>query len=142
MRVPRLQPDPLGIPRNPFQVYLLCLAIAAGIPLLFGVPTAGSLEASLPRFQVVIWGLMLVLGSSTTLVGMYWPGHPASGLLIKRTGLVSVGSAAFVYTSVLVLYFGVRAGLVIVYTLGFAVACFVQAHYINRHIKAVIKATP
>jgi hypothetical protein len=138
MRRPHLRPDPLGIPRNPFQVYLLCLAILSGGLLAFGVTTSGSIEDSLPTFYATSWGLMLVFGSAAALAGMFWPGDPMTGLVVKRSGLVAVGIAATVYVVVLVLFFGMRASLAAGVTLGFAYACFWQVHQINRHIRAVI----
>lgn len=141
LRTYRLKPDPLGIPRNPLAVYLLGLCIVAGIPLLFGVTTAGSLEAALVPWVVHAWGAMLVFGGTSTLLGMYWVGDARDGLLLKRVGMLTLTLASTAYTMAIMRHFGVRGLFPGGIVAGFAVACYVQFRVINNRVRAIIDLT-
>lgn len=129
--------DPLEASRHPFETYLLTLAAVSGIPLLFGQVNSGSIEAALPPVMVAFWGSMLVLGSSLALVGLYWRGRPATGLLMERSGLVGVGGSSLIYAVVLIPngFQGLFSACV---TAGFGLACFTQARRIGRRIDTAI----
>lgn len=118
--------DPFRVGRHPFERYLLLLAIVGTVPLLVGEPTSGSIEASLPLWVVLSWGVLLVLGCSTALVGVYWPLRepitPASfvqSLFLERLGLAMVYPTALVYAAIIVLATGWQGVLVASLVAGF-----------------------
>lgn len=137
----RLKADPLGEPRNPLAVYLLSLCCISGISLLVGVSTSGSIEAELPFAAARLWGAMLTLGAGSTLLGMFWQGDQRTGLLIKRTGLLTLSIAAFIYAAVIIAAVGLDGAFVCGIVVGFGVATAVQFVRINRRVHQIIQAS-
>lgn len=131
--------DPLRSGRHPFQIYLLALCIVSAVPLIFGRFTAGSIEETLPEWLVVSWGLMLFGGAAAGLIGSYWRGDYADGLTIERVGLAAVGSAAAVYSVVIVATGGIPRLLAAAIILGFGLCCLRRARDIGRIIRAAIR---
>lgn len=138
----KFKPDPMGQPRNGLVIYLLVIAVMSGLGFLSGTPTAGSIEAELPPLARYAWGAMLTVGAAGALTGMFWPGDPRTGLLVKRFGFVSLVFAALVYGTVLWASAGVRAFLVWGSVYGFAMACAERAWRVDQMIKRVIQETP
>jgi hypothetical protein len=138
-RILALKPDPLGHPRNPLAVYLLCLCFVSGLVTLFGPSASGALESALHTWVVHVWGAALVHGSGATLTGMYWPGDVRTGLLMKRMGMFSLMVAATMYSVVIVGTIGTGGILTGGIVFGFAVACAVQYKVINERIRAIIR---
>lgn len=136
----RLKPDPLGEPRNPFQVYLLALATISGVAQLIGQTTTRSVESELPYTSQVAWAIMLVIGSTTALAGMYWQGDRRTGLVLKRLGFVSLASASIIYGTILLVGFGLGASLVALTVYGFAAVCCERAWQVHRYIRGQIRA--
>jgi hypothetical protein len=136
-----LKGDPLGVPRNPLAIYLLLLAAVSGLGTVVGITTSGVVEDNTPTAAALAWGTILCLGSTATLVGMFWQGDDRTGLVLKRSGMFSVAAAAFMYGGILALGIGTAglfAGGVVI---GFGLACAVQFHLINKRIHAIIKLT-
>jgi hypothetical protein len=136
-----LKPDPLGIPRNPLAVYLLCLCFLSGLMTLLGPSASGSMEAALHPWIVLVWGASLVHGSGATLTGMFWPGDPRTGLLLKRMGMFALMVASGLYAGTMVVYQGAGGILSAGIIAGFGAACAVQYKVINDRIKAIIILT-
>lgn len=134
-----LKPDPIGEARNPLAVYLLLLALISGVGLLLGTPTAGSIEATLPVWASKTWGGFLTVGGGCVLAGMYWPGDPRTGLVVKRFGFLALIVASSIYALVLLLAIGINAFLVAGIVLGFGVACTLQYLRVNRRIMKIRK---
>lgn len=137
-----MKPDPMGERRNPFQVYLLCLAVMTGVTsLLPGESTAGSTERFLSDKGLYLFGALLTVGSVLTLAGMYWQGDARDGLLMKRLGLMIVAAMCEIYALIVVAYFHL-AGLSFALALaGFGYAAGVQCRHVHRHIKYLIWRT-
>lgn len=142
MKVPkiRLGADPMG-ERNPFQVYMLLLSLLSGFTtLLADVPaTTGSIEYYLNRWEEIVWATLLILGSASTLVGMFWYGTERDALLVKRLGLTTLSVPLAVYAFVLVGRFGWSSLSIALAILGFAGAAFVQAWRVNKAINRAIQ---
>lgn len=134
-----LRPDPLGVPRNAFQVYLLIVVWVSGTGALLGFTTSGVAEQTLHEWARMTWAGFLVVGSTAVLLGMFWPGDNAlSGLLFKRFGLVALMFASAVYGFAVAIVSGLGGMLVVGTTLGFAVACAVTAHRVNQRVHEII----
>ena len=88
--------DPLYSQRNPHQFFLLVLSVVAAVGLVEGATGSLVLDEALDQHAVIIWGLCLLIGSVTALVGMWWP-RTYVGLLIERAGLAVVATAAGLY---------------------------------------------
>lgn len=137
-----MKPDPLGVPRNPLAIYLLLLAAISGLGMVIGVTTARAIEDSVDPLVAITWGTILFLGSSVTLIGMFWQGDVRTGLVMKRTGMFSVGVASMVYGVIVLWTIGVGGTFAAGTVMGFGAACFVQFHAINKRIHQIIELTP
>lgn len=136
-----LKADPLGVPRNPLAIYLLLLALVSGVATLSGSAPSLAISKTLSELGARTWGAVLVGGSLSTLVGMFWQGKVTTGLLLKRLGMFVLALASALLAVVMVVGFG-YGGLVSAFTyLGFSVACGVQYHNLNERVRAIIAMT-
>ena len=133
-----MQPDPLGLPRNPFHVFLIAITFLNGLALVFGVSTSLTLEAELVSLLERCYGFLLAVGSLGVLVGMYWPGDPRDGLLAKRSGYVALCVASLIYAYATVNRFGVNGVLLGSICLAFSAICGWYAWQIGRIVKGAI----
>lgn len=136
-----IKEDPLGVPRNPLAVYLLIICFVSGLGMATGNTTARAVEEGVDPLIGFLWGLILLLGSGVTLVGMYWPWDVRPGLLLKRTGMFCTGVAAIIYGCIVALTMGTEGLLAGGTIVGFGVACFTQFAIINRRIHSIIDVT-
>lgn len=133
-----LKPDPLGLPRNPLAVYLLCVAFVSGLSSALGFGTSRSID-DLPHSVSLTWGTVLALGSAAALTGMFWQGDPRTGLVVKRFGYIALTFASLIYATVLVATFLPGAFMVAFFVYGFAAACAYRALVVNRAIRLIIE---
>jgi len=133
--------DPLEAGRHPFQTFMLLLAFVSSLPLIFGEPTAKSVEAALPAWAAYSWGMSLVIGSGMALIGSYWPREQyATALTLERIGLGFTGMAAIIYALLILVVtqvdptFGLASGII----LGFGVACIKRARDIGKIIRRAL----
>lgn len=136
-----MKPDPMGESRNPLAIYLLCLCFISGALILVGMDTSRSIEDSLNPTLVLVWGGVLVFGSSLTLGGLFWQGDPRTGLVMKRVGLLSLAVAAVIYAGVIVWAFRVASIFPAGIVLGFGAACFLQYRKVSGRIRQIIRIT-
>lgn len=123
--------------RHPFELFLLALAFASGLPALIGAtPEPGSIEAALPSWGAFLWSLTLVVGSGSALVGIYLRDR-ATGLIVEQLGLAFVGVAAVVYSGIILYVIGVGALFSAGITFAFGVSCLVRWRDIQNIIDAV-----
>lgn len=136
----KLKPNPTLVERNPFQVYLLMLATFSGFTSLSTeVPsTSGSVANYLDGWHQVVWSSMLILGSVTCLVGMYWQGDIRDGLLFKRFGLTVLCVPVFIYGLIILVTYGISGLTVCLIIWGFSVASGLQAWRVNKQVRLSI----
>jgi len=132
--------NPLLAGRHPFQIYLLMLCAVSGIPLVFGVETAGSVNALLPDWAGFTWGLSLSLGSALGIVGAYWPrSHIATALTLEEISMLIVGPSAMLYAVLIALYIGWSGTVTVLIVAGFGLAALTRARHIAYVISRAIK---
>lgn len=96
-----IKPEPSS--RHPIVVFLLALCVISGAGILVGdAPAPGSLDASLPFWEVRIWAAGLAVGGALTLWGLCLqaPRRPHSlrdGVLFEQAGMSLLGPAALIY---------------------------------------------
>ena len=116
-----MRPQDRGIKnsRHPDEIFLLLLCMFAGAGLVFGdAPAPDSVEASLPPWAVVGWGIGLLVGPLVTLLGILWQRDRHDGILIEQVGQVITGGSALVYAAIL---------LVALWPAGFVAGCIILA---------------
>lgn len=134
--------DPAYLQRNPYQVFLLGLSVLASFPLLQGHASSGVLERELDDRTVAAWGLLLLVGSVVALVGEFMPGYTWLGLVLERTGLAVVGSAAAIYTGVVLVSVSDRTGVAYLTAIqaAYALSCAWRVGQITRRMRWVRRA--
>ncbi len=134
--------DPYVPPRNPFQVFLLVLSCVVATGLIQGNAGSVILEDALSDRAVSAWGWALMVGSSVSLTGIWFPDKYALlGVALERAGMILVGGAAAIYAYVL--YDSVGDASTVSYNLGtqvaFAGACFWRIVQLTRVMRWAIK---
>jgi hypothetical protein len=133
-----VQDDPLGMPRNPFHVFLIIITFLNGLALVFGLSTSLTLQRELISLLERGYGLLLAAGAFGVLVGMFWPGDPRDGLLAKRAGYVALATASMIYAYGTVARFGVQGVLLGSLCVAFGSICIWYVRIINKIVRAAI----
>jgi hypothetical protein len=111
VRRPAPVPRPVVVSgRHPYEIFMMVMALATGLPTVLGVtPTPGSLNSLVDPLAAHIWGISLTVGAATALLGVVWP-QPAdtklmsvTALGLEQIGLVTVGCAGVFYAATLAL---------------------------------------
>jgi hypothetical protein len=115
------------------EFFLALICLFAGIPVLLDPFTLSLVPASithlLPIWMVDLWGLQLVLGGVTTMVGI-----ARGDFRIEQIGVMLLLGAAFVYTFALMLLLPTSWVVFITYVL-FSLAMFARYWVLGRLIK-------
>lgn len=131
--------DPIIKQRNPFQVFLLAWAFLASLPLLLhGSSGSGVLDKTVDRAVIYAWGASLLIGTGMALVAAVYPRRLWTRLVVERSGMILVASAAFVYSYVVWVSTSgptsdVRYALAL--QIGFGFACCARAWQITRRLR-------
>lgn len=111
-------------PADPRAVFILAISVFSGITALALRAGPGSLEEVLPRWAVFTWGVLLVLGSVITLIGMAF--QTIEGIITEQIGSVIVGVTTGFYSAVAIAELGPGAIQTVGIILAWGVACFVR----------------
>lgn len=131
-----IKPDPSS--RHPIIVFFLILCLVAGAGILLGdAPAPGSLNATLPGWQVMVWAVALTAGSAGTLIGLWLqsPSRPTrlrDGVLFEQGGMSLLGPAAMLYGFIAIVTIGWAAVLPGGIVLGLGVACAYRWRTLQR----------
>jgi hypothetical protein len=131
-----IKPDPSS--RHPIIVFFLILCVIAGAGILLGdAPAPGSLNATLPGWQVKVWSAGLTLGAGAILIGLWLqapkrPHRLRDGVLFEQGGMSLLGPAAILYGFVAILQVGWSAVLPGGIVLGLGVACAYRWRTLQR----------
>ena len=94
-------------PADPRVVFILALSVFSGLAAL-GLDTGPeSLSSVMPPWAVIVWGVMLSLGSFVTLVGMVR--QSINGIIIEQVGSVAVAATTLFYSAVAFYLIGLGA---------------------------------
>lgn len=143
---------PLDSGRNPFELFLLCLGLLSGIPLLFGAPPPGTLAELLSPDLVHAWAAILVFGCGVALCGVWWSWwgwlgrihprlatRPTTGLLIEQVGLFAVGGGTLIYGVGIIGSGRDGTGIATGIVLAYGMACFWRFAQIKLWVRAAIR---
>jgi hypothetical protein len=111
-------------PADPRAVFILALSVFSGITTLALKAAPESLEAVLPNWGVIVWSVMLTLGSILTLTGMVF--QSLNGIILEQVGSVIVGATTVFYSGLALWVIGPTAFQTVSIILAWGVACFVR----------------
>lgn len=130
--------EPLRWSRSPIYTFFLTLIAITGVLTIAGLSqNMVTNEMGKPWYQ--LWGGFLVVGSVVAVAGSYWR-DKISGMLIERAGIFLLGGASAIWPILIILMIGFRSPFTVVSTFIFAVTCFLQVRYINKHILLITEA--
>jgi hypothetical protein len=125
---------------GPFEFVVLLFLTFGGLTTLthLGAPT--SLNRVLSDPLLLIWSVLLSLGSAIGFVGVVWWGRETTALIIEQVGLISVAGAAFVYAVVLISQLAVISGATVLTSFigGFGTAAVWRIVQITQRQRAIL----
>lgn len=111
-------------PVDPRVVFVLAFSVFTGITALAFEQAPDSLESQMPRWGVVVWGAVLLVGSITALWGV--ARQTLNGILTEQVGSVMVGVATIFYSIVAVYVVGWGALQTVGIVFAWGVACLMR----------------
>jgi hypothetical protein len=93
---PTILDRPTG-PPNPFEAVAFATSIVIGIAAATGYARPAAFHNILPAWGRIVWGVLMAVGGIAAVAGLYWPGDPVDGILIKRVGMVALGPSMIAY---------------------------------------------
>lgn len=124
--------------RSPWQLYLLSLITISGVALMLGISENPVTEA-MGNPYTNFWGFFLSIGGFLSLLGIYWPKDPVTGMLVERTGLVALGGASLIWSVLVVWKVHLNGLFSATLTFGLFLASCAQWYWINKNVNKVIK---
>ena len=124
-------------PADPRAVFILALSVFSGATALALKAAPESLEAILPHWGVVVWGVLLALGSLISLVGMAF--QTMNGIILEQVGSVMVGATTVFYSTLAIYVVGPSAIQTIGIILAWGLACFVRWIQLQILIHSAVK---
>lgn len=121
---------------NPFESFLLFIAVLQGWLVLSGVAQPTALQQVLGTNLRILWASLLLFGGAVALAGLHWPADLMTGFEVKRVGLLACGTATLTYGLAL-LMLGPQGYVAAVIQVAFAAACFVRIAQVTRRIRRV-----
>lgn len=116
--------------RNELEVFLLGLCVVSGLTRLLE-------PEHIPHVPPVItagWYLLLVVGGSVAVSGLYWR-DAVTGALLNRAGLILVGTGAYVQAGLVGHALTGPALLSAAILVLFGVACHSRARTVSRWLR-------
>jgi hypothetical protein len=87
--------------RHPFEVVPLAACALAGSYMAVSGVRPPSMTAAMPEPVLTAWLALVAVGGALGLLGVYWRGDVADGLLIEFAGVSAVALACTLYVAVL-----------------------------------------
>lgn len=132
---PIQKPEPSS--RHPLIVFLLSLCLIAGAGIAIGAPAPGSIEEQMTRVGVYSWAFMLAAGAGVILIGLALQANHSrmvAGVLFEQVGMVSLGSAAIIYSAAAYTVVGWSGLLPAGTTFTFGLACLYRWVSLQRQL--------
>lgn len=109
-------------PADPRAVFILALSVFSGLTALAIDAAPESLNAVLPKWGVILWGVLLFVGSAITLAGM--ARQTVNGIIAEQIGSVMVGATTIFYSTLAILVLGPGVLQTVGIVLAWGIACF------------------
>lgn len=124
-------------PADPRVIFILVLSVFSGFTALALEAGPQSLEALLPRWGVLLWGVLLLMGSLVTLVGLLV--NSINGIVAEQIGSVMISATTIFYSALAMKFVGVDALQVVGPILGWGLACAFRWFQLQKLINTTYK---
>ena len=111
-------------PADPRAVFILALSVFSGLTALTLEAAPNTLRALLPHWGVLLWAILLTLGSVVTLAGMVR--QTLNGIIAEQVGSVMVGATTVFYSVLVIVVIGRDALQTVGIILAWGLACFLR----------------
>ena len=111
-------------PVDPRATFMLALSVMSGVSSLAVAEAPNSLQAALPDWAVLIWGVMLIAGAAIALVGMVFKG--VGGVITEQVGNMTVAATTTFYATIAIVVVGPAAIFPAGIIGAWGIACFVR----------------
>lgn len=111
-------------PADPRAVFILALSVFSGITALALDVAPGTLNATIPYWAVLTWGVLLTLGSAVTLFGMLR--QTVGGIITEQIGCIMVAATTIFYSGVAFSVVGTEALQNIGIILAWGLSCILR----------------
>lgn len=111
-------------PADPRAVFILALSVFTGIIALVREQGPESLESALPTWGVLVWGVLLSIGSGLTLLGM--SRQSVNGIITEQVGSVIVAATTIFYSIVAFMQIGLGAVQAVGIILAWGLSCVLR----------------
>lgn len=129
-------------PADPRVVFILALSVFSGITALALEAAPASLEDVLPRWGVITWGVLLVLGSAAALIGMIFDN--INGIVTEQIGSVAIAATTIFYSALAFYVIGIDAlqtvGVILAWGLSCGLRWFQLQSLINHAYRSKIRS--
>jgi hypothetical protein len=126
---------------DPFEFVIMLFLAFGGASTLTHLGTPSSITKVLDEPILIVWGILLSLGSITAFVGIVWPYRETTALVIEQIGLIAVAGASLIYAVVLLsqLESIQGASVLTAFVGGFGTAAVWRAFRIGIRQRAIIR---
>lgn len=111
-------------PADPRAVFVLVVSVFTGLTALALEIAPESINSYLPYWGVLIWGILLCVGSLVTLAGMAF--QSVNGIIAEQIGSVMVGATTVFYAAVALYFNGAAAVQGTGIILAWGLSCFLR----------------
>lgn len=111
-------------PVDPRATFVLALSVMSGILSLVVAETPDSLRAAMPDWAVLIWAILLIVGSAVAVIGMAFRG--VGGVITEQIGNMTVAVTTIFYATLAVYIVGASAIFVAGIIGAWGLACFIR----------------
>jgi hypothetical protein len=119
---------------NPFEVCMLLACTVSGTSVLVGIAQPRSVSDALTPVLLKVWAVLMAAGGLSSLMGLFWPGDPFTGVEVKRVGLIAVGSGCLIYGCAATLL-GSAGFAVATVNLLLAAACLYRTFQVSKRLR-------
>lgn len=126
-------------PADPRAVFILALSVFSGATALALEAAPESLESLLPHWAVIVWGVLLMAGSSLTLLGM--ARQTDWGIIAEQVGSVMVGATTVYYSIIALWQVGPNVLQNVGIIMAWGLACFVRWAQLQALVNQVATQT-
>lgn len=126
---------------GPFEFIIMLFLAFGGTSTITHLGSPSSITRVLDEPILIIWGILLSVGSIVALIGIIWPWRETTALVVEQIGLIAVAGASLIYAVVLLSQLNsiMGASVLTAFVGGFGIAAIWRAIQIGFRQRAIIR---